>query len=290
MALAAEGTNPPPVNIVAPPGLVPDTVLAWDADLKEQQAKSNQLSAEFTFWVTNVSPSEVSIHSVSSSCGCTVAQLPKQPWVLKPRAHGPLKVTVDLRGRFGTVMKGVTVNSSAGVKALVVRVMVPQPAVNTGFRVPDESGMQIASTGGPSLPVPIMSSDRARNLQIALGDRQAVFKGDCARCHAAPAQGKTGAELYAAVCGICHDAQHRAAMVPDLRKPTTARSMEFWARNIAEGRPGSLMPGFSSSVGGPLSAAQIASLVEYLEREFPKGPGANGTQGQTNAIPARRKW
>lgn len=113
------------------PELVPATILAWDADLKQYDAKTNEPNAFFTFWVTNVSPADVAILNVNTSCGCTAAQLPSLPWILPAGSNGPVRVTVDLRGRSGAVMKGVTVTSSQGIKALVVRANVPLPATAT---------------------------------------------------------------------------------------------------------------------------------------------------------------
>lgn len=303
VCLAHGQTNAPPVNIIQPSNLVPASILAWDADatqgLKQYDAKAGEANAFFTFWVTNVSPSDVSINSVSTSCGCTVAQLPSQPWVLKPGANGPIKVTVDLHGRYGTVMKGVTVNSSAGVKALVVRANVPQPTnASPGFAVPIST-----STAGVLSPPPpaMMSTDRAHNLQLALADRQAVLKGDCARCHVEPGRDKLGLALYTAACGICHDAQSRAAMVPDLRKPSQARTPEFWRKIIAEGRPGSLMPAFALAEHGSLTDRQIESLVEYLDQNFPRKPETGNVSVPTSlpqtpapaagsSLAPRRKW
>ena len=106
--------------------LVPPTVLAFDASLKECDAQAGQSNAFFTFWVTNVCETNVLILDVVSSCGCTVAQLPSRPWVLPPGESGPIKVTLDLRGRYGTVFKGLHITSSAGVKALVLRANVPE--------------------------------------------------------------------------------------------------------------------------------------------------------------------
>ena len=275
-------SNLPPLNILPPPGLAPATVLAWDADLKEYNAKTNEATASFTFWVTNTSPTNVSITSVSTSCGCTVAQLPSQPWVLRPGERGPIKVSLDVRGRHGAVMKGVTVNSTAGVKALVVRANVPQPTTpDPGFAVPTGSTPLHPAAVAP------MSNERVRNLQVALGNRQAVFKGECARCHAEPGRGKTGQDLYAAVCGICHDAKQRAAMVPDLRQPKKPRALEDWKKSIVEGRAGSLMPAFAAAEGGPLSEEQIAGLADYLDKNFPKEP-TKATL--TPLAPDRRKW
>ncbi len=107
--------------------LVPATVLAFDANLKECDAQAGQTNAFFTFWVTNVCETNVLIVDVTSSCGCTVAQLPNRPWILPPGESGPIKVTMDLRGRYGTLFKGLHITSSAGVKALVLRVNVPEP-------------------------------------------------------------------------------------------------------------------------------------------------------------------
>jgi cytochrome c5 len=100
----------------------------------------------------------------------------------------------------------------------------------------------------------LTDAERANGLAVARTDRQAVFKADCASCHAKPAQGKYGKPLYDAVCGICHDAEHRAeAAVPDLHNLKVPTSNEFWRTWIAHGKAGSLMPAFSAAEGGPLT-------------------------------------
>jgi mono/diheme cytochrome c family protein len=109
-----------------------------------------------------------------------------------------------------------------------------------------------------------MQDNRTRNQALALADHQAVFRGDCARCHAEPAKGKLGKELYVAVCGICHDAEHRADMVPVLGKSDQAHNPAYWRTWITFGKPGSLMPAFAQSLGGPLDREQIESLAAYL--------------------------
>jgi len=103
-------------------------------------------------------------------------------------------------------------------------------------------------------------------MQLALTDRQAVFKGDCAKCHVEPAVGKTGVGLYQAACAICHDSQNRASMVPDLRHLKHPTDREHWIKWTSFGRPGSLMPAFAQSEGGPLTDAQIDSLASYLDK------------------------
>src|SRR6266545_6267532 len=138
-------TNPPaqPLLLVA------------DADLKEYTARPGDTNAQFTFTLTNTSSNAVTINEVHTSCGCTVAKLPSQPWTLAPGTNGQIHVTVDLRGKRGKLTKLVYVNGVTGTKTLTVKVDVP-----------DAQG------------------ERAKNIQIATANRQAVFKNDCAKCHA----------------------------------------------------------------------------------------------------------
>jgi mono/diheme cytochrome c family protein len=109
-------------------------------------------------------------------------------------------------------------------------------------------------------------------MQIAVADRQAVFKGDCARCHADPGSGKQGRGLYLSVCGVCHEAEHRASMVPNLRALPHPTDADHWSNWIRHGKAGTLMPAFSPTEGGPLSEEQITSLVKYLTENIPSRP------------------
>jgi hypothetical protein len=241
----------PVAPAIPPPPAQPSSYLAWDAELKEYSAKVGEPSAHFTFHLTNVSKEVVLINSVRTSCGCTVAQLPEQPWHLAPGKSGPIEVTVNLAGKSGLITKSVTVDSSAGIKALLVKVNIPQPT---------------------NSPIAGVNMDRMRNMQMAMSDRQVVFKGECAKCHADPAKGQMGPQLYAAACSNCHDSPQRASMVPDLKHlnhPTTA---EHWKNWITSGKAGSMMPAFAKTQGGPLDDAQIASLVKYLTDAIPSAP------------------
>src|SRR5690606_17562430 len=167
----------------------PDRVaeLEFDALLKEQPASPADAEVLFTFAFTNKSPEEVIIHSVRTSCGCTVARVPALPWAIPAGERGEFTVAMDVRGKRGTVTKSVFVNTSLGIKSLSVRALLSQGAKD------NEEFM----------------GDRLRNMQIALADRTAIFKGDCASCHAEPAKGKMGVPLYLAACGICHDSHNR---------------------------------------------------------------------------------
>jgi mono/diheme cytochrome c family protein len=113
-------------------------------------------------------------------------------------------------------------------------------------------------------------ADRIWGRELEATDHQAVFKKDCARCHLAPAFGKYGQSLYVTACGICHEAKHPATMVPDLHALKTEITPDYWKNWVTHGKAGTLMPGFSAKEGGPLDNSQIASLVDYLTKNFPR--------------------
>ncbi len=230
------------------------SALSWDSESKEYSAEPGETAANFTFLLTNTSPSEVVITGVRTSCGCTVAKLPSQPWHLSPGSDGQIDVTVDLRGKYGTVTKTITVSSSIGWKLLLVKVHIPAPQGQGAIGAVD--------------------MDRMRNLRMATANRQIVFRSTCAECHAKPAQGKLGKELYEAACGICHDSPHRASMVPDLQALNHPVDLNFWRTTISVGKPGTLMPAFATEHGGILNSEQINSLASYLAKNFKSAPGA----------------
>ena len=236
----------------------PSSLLRWDAISKESQPKPGESQVRFEFTATNLSPSPISILAMTTSCGCTVAQLPPlpaSPFKLAPGATAVVQVTLDVRGKAGVVAKRVRLETSVGIAQLTVQ--------STVAFDPNQA------------PAAVLGTDRPRNLEIAVRDRQAIFQGDCARCHAAPAAGKMGEQLYLAVCTLCHDAHPRASLVPDLDVPRTPRDLAFWVRWIADGGPGTMMPAFAETNGGPLTAAQVSSLARYLYDNFPRLPPTN---------------
>jgi mono/diheme cytochrome c family protein len=262
----------PQTQVVAAVAPADPNALKWDAETKEYEAKAGEATAPFTFWLTNVSSSEVLINSVRTSCGCTVAKLPSQPWHIAPGTGGPIEVTVNLAGKSGLIAKGVTVDSTAGIKQLTVRVNIP-----TGTTGPGQVPGQVASVMG--------DTERLKNMQQALADRQVVFKNqDCAKCHSEPAKGKTdGRLIYAAVCSTCHDSHLRAAMVPNLRALPHATDAEHWRKWIAYGRAGSMMPAFAEAEGGPLNDQQVNALVDFMVRAFPSRPQPTAVAPRSSA-------
>src|SRR5689334_5432077 len=99
--------------------------LAWDAETKEYTVKTNETHGHLFFSLTNVSSREVVISNVTTSCGCTVAKLPKKPWIIEPNESGRIDVEVDVRGKTGTITKQVSVASPTAEKLLTVSVTIP---------------------------------------------------------------------------------------------------------------------------------------------------------------------
>ncbi len=241
---------PPPATTLAP---LPAGILAFDAETKETTLKPGELAATYLFQLTNVSPAEITISRVQPSCGCTTAQLPPMPWKIPAGGTGQIPVNMNVQGKSGVVMKTLTVFTDKGQKTLMLKTTILQP--------------------DPKL---MSAADRERNQLLAKADRQAVFKGDCARCHVEPAIGKVGKDLYLTACGICHEAEHRATMVSDLRNLPNDTNADYWKLMITMGKEGTLMPAFGQALGGPLSEPQIKSLVDYMVANFP----AQGTNSR----------
>jgi mono/diheme cytochrome c family protein len=253
----APTVQPPPTAAVTTPpvyvpdmshasGPLPDGVLAWDGTTKETNVTAMATTAHFIFSFTNISEGNIVILNVRPSCGCTTAKLPPLPWTLAAGTNGQIEATVNLAGKSGTLFKTLNFSTDKGSKMLLLKIII-QPFVFTN----------------------LSEADRMRGVMIAKVDRQAVFRGDCAICHARQGTGKYGNALYDAVCAICHEGEHRATMVPDLHMLKTPTNDEFWQTWIAHGKPGSLMPAFSETDGGPLTDMQIASLASYLSVTIP---------------------
>jgi len=224
-----------------------ETPLAWDAVEKTYVAKAGEADANVAFTVTNRTDRAVTITGIATSCHCTAAQPPRSPWVLAPGASDALRVTVDLRGKSGELTKTIYVYKSVGGDApdiLLVHVQIPLTPAEL----------------------------REMNRGLALADRQAVLRGDCASCHVAPTVGKMGKELFQTACLICHGGEHRASMVPDLTVAKVRRDAAYWNKTIREGKEKTLMPAFAKNHDGSLDDNQIKSLVEYLVANLPAGP------------------
>ena len=240
---------PPPQPPTINPANLPPEVIAWDAGDKAVSVTFGEPNARFQFFFTNISSAPVTVFAVTSSCGCTAAQVPPMPWVLPAGTNASFVANMNLAGKNGTVIKNISFATDKGTKHLLVRTTINPMTNNTGAMAP---------------------GSREQNQLLALADRQSVFKGDCASCHVEKAKGKQDRELYVAACGICHDAEHRGSMVPDLRIAKPGRDVNYWHNWIAVGRQGSIMPAFAQTNGGPFTDEQIKLLSMFLVNNPPQ--------------------
>lgn len=220
--------------------------LIWDSNRKVQRAGPGQVVADYVFTVVNSGDHPVEIKALLPACGCTLVTMPTSPWILGPGESGSFVAQLEFADKQGVMAKTIQVASSHGTQTLTIVIEVPES---------DE----------------IL---RRKNQELAQLNRQSVFQGDCARCHAEPIAGKVGKDLYPGACGICHLAPARAPMVPDLRIARTRRDAAYWRKWITEGKEGTLMPGFAAAHGGPLTEEQIESLIVYALANLPTEPKA----------------
>ncbi len=244
LSLNLSAQTPPAASIPKKPA----TGLVWDSILKESTPKAGEEDILYTFAVTNRSANPITIERIDPSCGCTIAEMPSEPWKLAPNEGGLIKVEFDARGKSGTLTKTLLVYTSVGPKSLTIVTHLPEPAK-------------------PARD----NTERVTNVMEASKNRQLVFQGKCITCHVTPTVGKTGKELYVTACGICHDAEPRASMVTNLKTLKYGTPKTYWEHWIRNGKPMSLMPAFEQKQGGPLTDAQIASLVEFISgsKDFP---------------------
>lgn len=251
VAVTTAAAPEPLVTQVDSADAVPANALTWNALEQRRVVNEGDGPVLFHFQMKNVSRETVVIEKINVSCGCTTVNTRDLPISVAPGASENIQISMNATGKYGTVTKSILVQGSHATWPLLVTAEVTPPA--------DEiAGADLPSGAGMS------PSSRTRNIRLATSDRQAVFKGDCAACHSRFAQGQSGYVLYLGACAICHDAEHRASMVPDLREPGVPRDEAHWRRHITDGLDETLMPAFAKEKGGILSEEQIESLVRFL--------------------------
>ena len=262
VAPLVEEQVPPHVaaEVTESPEQTPENALAWDTLEQRRVVNADDGPVPFSFRMTNRSPDAITVEKINTSCGCTTADTRPLPFTVAPGASESVQIRMSVTGKFGTVTKSVLVQTSCGTSTLLVTSQVT-PAK-------DEVFVEGLPNGA------VMSSGlRGKNISLAKADRQAVFKGGCAECHSQYAQQQFGYNLYLGACAICHDAKHRASMVPDLRAAGVPRDAAHWREHITDGIDDTLMPAFAKGQGGILSDEQIESLVKFLV-ETPLAPKA----------------
>jgi len=180
---------------------------------------------ECAFDFKNVGDAELIIERVVSSCGCTVSQVSLTH--LKPGEVGQITAKINLSGKKGFIKKRISVFSNDNKNPRVILSI----AVNI--------------------------------IHHRTGDKT-IFDPECSSCHVEPGRDKLGGELYHAICAYCHGHGEDGKSALGLLE-MGVKEKRYIERAIADGIPGSPMPGFSRKRGGPLSKEQITSLVEYIE-------------------------
>ncbi len=225
---------------------LPEGVIAWSSLMATTNVSADHDKVFFSFNFTNLTTDKIAIVRVQPSCGCTTAELPPMPWIVPAHQGGTIPVTMDVAGKEGVLFKSLNIVTDHGQKDLYLRVTIDPIPMAT-----------------------ITDDDREKFIMASKADRQAIFKSNCADCHVKHGEGKYGKALYDADCAICHEANPRATMVPDLHNLKVPTNPDFWKQWVAHGKPGTLMAAFSQAEGGPLNDMQIASLVAYLNLVFP---------------------
>jgi hypothetical protein len=204
----------------------------------------------FSWPYRNVGSTPLEITATVPSCGCTASVA--EPATVPAGGSGTLSVTYDPAGQSGDVRKTITVVTNDPVHPRTILTILAKVIAEDVAAIP---GAHPRFTG------------------------QSLLMGSCTTCHAAPARGKTGAELWGAVCAMCHGPTGEGATAPALRPGGKLAGLDdaALASAIAYGTADPKMPGFSDLMGGPLDAAQVASLVTLLRSWAPAPDGSPGT-------------
>ena len=87
-----------------------------------------------------------------------------------------------------------------------------------------------------------------------------------------------GAELFATTCQVCHGQAGIGGVGPALRGAKF--TADYVRKVLQEGRPGTMMPGFTST----MSASEIGDVTRYVVRlQAPDGPAPGGLRGDPAA-------
>ena len=196
------------------------------------------VEVKHVFKVSNQGQKNLKILKTTATCGCTVPRMSKD--VIEPGQTVDLEVIMDTSMKQGSVSKPIEIYSNDPVT----------PRVTIHLKA------QVRSP----------HADLRKNGEGAAK----IFTGRCAACHVTKGIGKIGEDLFLADCAMCHGFRAKGipgvapALVPfDYHQKAFADGME---KIIAHGsKTHRSMPGFLKESGGPLSAKEISSLVEYLK-------------------------
>ncbi|CAN5521684.1 hypothetical protein BH09VER1_BH09VER1_56300 [soil metagenome] len=101
--------------------------LDWKQTTLAMEAVPADKKTEAVYTFTNTSANPVEIHKVSTSCGCTVAELPKKTY--GPGESGHLKVVFTFGERKGLQEKTILVQAGENKDVLTLRVNIADSVV-----------------------------------------------------------------------------------------------------------------------------------------------------------------
>jgi mono/diheme cytochrome c family protein len=227
------GQRPVLVDAYQPPRIVADATTK-DAGWVEME---KPLVA--TFHLTNQGGEPLVIQDMEASCGCTDVKV--DPETVAPGQTATLTATVDTSLKLGPMIKTVDVFSN------------------------DPATPKLRLTLKATVQAPQQSSTHHGGLKVS--NPLKLFEGDCKTCHVDKGVGKSGQALFVADCGMCHGLNGEGGVSPSLvfgnfDDPAERARLR---KVIAEGAPNNpSMPPFSQAKGGPLTEAQIDSLMQWM--------------------------
>src|SRR5687768_4916546 len=212
----------------------------------------NDRAVEHVFKVSNTGDKPLVITRVQTSCGCTAAMMESS--VIDPGKTGRLRVQFNPKGQKQVVTRTVTVHSNDEV----------QPAL--ALRISAE----VVPVGEEKKAAPAPRRAHPPRPRLA-------FVGECLKCHGPRSPSESGEKLYLSTCASCHGPSGEGVTLggkevigPALRLTgMTVKSPAGLRQVIAAGTGHPFMPGFGREYGGPLSDAQVASVVEHILKALP---------------------
>lgn len=187
------------------------------------------------FKIENSGRKVLVIKDAHSSCGCTVPVIKKS--TLMPGELADLDVIMDTSMKQGKVDKKIEIRSNDPVNPVAV--------------------------------IHVKADVRSPHADLGTDKTAKIFTGRCAACHVSKGVGKVGEDLFFADCAMCHG--FRARGVPGVAPslvPADYHNKEFYAYRKQIVSYGSKahrsMPGFLDKAGGPLTEAEVDSLLQYL--------------------------
>ncbi len=196
---------------------------------------------QYEFPFTNNGNQDLEISNVTTSCGCTAATSGDKKTYAAGES-GVIKITFNSNGKQGHIEKTVMIQSNDAVN--------PQMILTLYFDV--------------AIP-----TDMSNHMMFSAG--QSIFEGVCQDCHVTKGIGKIGKDLYDNDCAICHgdakDHKPHEAIDKNTAKKYTDEALFDYISTGSSTQP-TMMPGFHSKNGGPLTDEQISSLITYIRSDL----------------------